>query len=49
MIDRGQAIVSINVLIFSYIYKRSEKYVLSLILACSFVNVITLDTRSPQQ
>ena len=55
MIDSRQAIFSLNVVIFSYNYKRSEKSYentatscndMSLILVCSFVNFIALDARS---
>jgi len=55
MIDRGQAIVSLNVLIFSNTYNMSEIYYaktakfcndMFLIVACFFVNFIKLDARS---
>ena len=55
MIDSRQAIFSLNVVIFSNNYKRSEKSYgntakscndMSLIVVCSFVNFIALDARS---
>ena len=55
MIDSRQAIFSLNVVIFSNNYKRSEKSYgitaascndMSLILVCSFVNFIAIDARS---
>ena len=55
MIDSRQAIFSLNVILFSNNYKRSEKSYgntakscndMSLILVCSFVNFIALDARS---
>ena len=55
MIDRRQAIFSLNVLKFSNKYKRSEKSFgttakscndMSIILVCSFVNFVALDARS---
>ena len=55
MIDSRQAIFSLNVVIFSNNYKRSEKSYgntatscndMPLILVCSFLNFIAIDARS---
>ena len=55
MIDSRQAIFSLNVVIFSNNYKKSEKSYgntatscndMPLILVCPFVNFIALDARS---
>jgi hypothetical protein len=55
MIDRGQAIVSLDVLIFSNTYNMNEIFCaktakfcndMSLIVVCFFVNFIKLNARS---